>query len=466
LRKYLLVLLGAWFLIAAGCAHYRQNAPLARYDAKAGYRFENVSPGENSDSLFVILAFSGGGTRAAALAYGVLEKLRAAPIRWDGRARRLLDEVDVISSVSGGSFAAAYYALFGEETFSEFRPVFLYRDVQGELFARLFYPANWFRLLSPTFDRIDMAAEYYNAEIFRGRTFGDLLRLNRRPYIILNATDMTLGDRFEFTQRQFDPICSDLAGQPVARAVAASSAFPGLLSPITLKNYAGTCGYTEPLWVANALDERDVTSRSFLNAGHRASYRDRDSRRYLHLLDGGVADNIGLRAPILALMTNQGPWDLLAMINRKLVRKVVVIVVNAKNAPDTALDKRERSPGLTSVLSAVANAPMDNYSFDTIEQLLNGIKDWKGDDLAYRHCAEKIREACPGAKLPPPPQPVEFYPVVVSFDSLKEDGERAYFKNLPTTFALPREAVDRLVEVGGRLLDASPEYRRLLGDLQ
>jgi NTE family protein len=61
----------------------------------------------------LILAFSGGGTRAAAFAYGVLEELAATPVVLGGRPRRLLDEVDLISAVSGGSFTAAYYGLYG-----------------------------------------------------------------------------------------------------------------------------------------------------------------------------------------------------------------------------------------------------------------------------------------------------------------------------------------------------------------
>ena len=68
-----------------------------------GYRFENIDSRGNSDSLFVILTFSGGGTRAASLAFGVLEKLADTTIEWEGRRCRLLDEVDVISSVSGAA---------------------------------------------------------------------------------------------------------------------------------------------------------------------------------------------------------------------------------------------------------------------------------------------------------------------------------------------------------------------------
>src|SRR4029077_2751468 len=107
--------------LLAGCASFSApNLPLARYLPEAGYRFERLEPGDNSDELFVIVTFSGGGTRAAALAYGVLEALRDTTIQWRGRSRALLDEVDVISSISGGSFPAAYYALRGRQIFDEF----------------------------------------------------------------------------------------------------------------------------------------------------------------------------------------------------------------------------------------------------------------------------------------------------------------------------------------------------------
>ena len=122
-----LAALGCALLLAA-CATLAPNPPLAKYEPKAGYDFERLQRGaENTDELFVILAFSGGGTRAAALAYGVLEALRDTPIEWRGRRRALLDEVDVISSISGGSFPAAYYALRGRQIFEEFPERFLYR---------------------------------------------------------------------------------------------------------------------------------------------------------------------------------------------------------------------------------------------------------------------------------------------------------------------------------------------------
>jgi predicted acylesterase/phospholipase RssA len=186
-------MLSAAVLFGAGCAHYPENARLQHYDPQSGYRFRNLSNAGNSDSLQIFLAFSGGGTRAAAFSFGVLEELARTQIVWEGQSRRLLDEVDYISAVSGGSFTAAYYALYGDRIFADFEDKVLDQNIQRQLIWRLCSPLYWVRLASPYFNRSDMAAEFYDRHLFGGKTYGDLLKRNRRPFLSLNATDMSLG---------------------------------------------------------------------------------------------------------------------------------------------------------------------------------------------------------------------------------------------------------------------------------
>ena len=457
-------------LLTAACAGFPPNPPLAKYEPSAGYRFELLDQGDNSDGLFVILAFSGGGTRAAALAYGVLEALRDARIESNGKVLSLLDEVDVISAISGGSFPAAYYALFGPRIFDEFPQRFLYRPIESELIRSALSPAGLLKLTGPSFGRSDLAAEFYDREVFGAKTYADIAAQRRRPFVILNATDMTLGSQFSFTQDQFDLLCSDLSGLPVARAAAASSAFPGLLTPLTFRNYAGSCDYRQPQWVDSALKDRS----SRLNAGRtaraerRLSYAAGEPRRdYIHLIDGGVADNIGLREPLVAIASLNHPWSVLRLINLEKVNRLAVIVVNAATDPANDRDTSAKVPGLLDTVTAAANVPLNNYSFDTLDLLRRTVNEFNESERLISGC--KDLAAARGAQCAlevPSPHRIEFFPIEVAFEYIDDPKERSWFRNLPTTFELPRETVDRLRAAGRRILLEDPNFRKLMQALR
>ena len=129
----LLTAFAALVAVCAGCASRPINERITAVDPARGYRLEARLPDRpgNDPRTILVLAFSGGGTRAAAFSYGVLETLRDSAITVDGQRRRLLDEVDVITGVSGGSFTALSYALYGERLFGEYETRFLKRDVAG-----------------------------------------------------------------------------------------------------------------------------------------------------------------------------------------------------------------------------------------------------------------------------------------------------------------------------------------------
>jgi NTE family protein len=212
----------------------------------AGYRFETRLGRVKQKESVVILAFSGGGTRAAAFSYGVLEFLRRTEVLGpQGQRIRLLDQVDVITGVSGGSFTALAYGLYGDRLFSEYEQRFLKRDVQGEIVGRTLSPSNWGRLWFTPFGRSELASELYDEILFNGATFGDL-NAGHGPLILASATDISTGARFVFTQTTFDILCSELNAVPLSRAAAASSAVPVVLSPVTINNYAGTCNQKFP----------------------------------------------------------------------------------------------------------------------------------------------------------------------------------------------------------------------------
>jgi len=452
-------------VLLAGCAHYPVNAPLTHAAAEIGYRFSNLSHTNNSDSLFVVLAFSGGGTRAAALSYGVLEELAKTPIVWEGQRSRLLDEVDLISSVSAGSFTAAYYGLYGNRIFSDFESAFLKRNIQGRLLAPYFSPVNWFRLASPKFSRIDLAAEYYDRHLFGGHTFGDLRVQGRRPFLMINATDMSLGARFEFTQDQFDLLCSDLAQFPLGRAVAASSAFPILLSPVTLRNYAGTCVSPEPLWIQSALADSLASARRRNQALEARAYLDSTNRPFIHLLDGGLADNLGLRGPLEAIIMHNDAARASQWFQTDQMRKVVLIIVNASVAPDYSAGRRENSPSLRKVAQAAGRVPISRYSFETVELFKESVERWRREINQRRETLSKSAAASGTNGSGSAPDELQFYPIEVDFSTLQDEAERRFFESVPTSFHLPPATVDRLRAVAARMLRQSENYRKLLRDL-
>src|SRR5690242_6555067 len=161
-----LSLVVALLLLLGGCATRQVNPAFARYDPRSGHQFEGLGRWGDQQDL-VILAFSGGGTRAAAFSYGVLEALRRIEIVTNsGRNIRLLDEVDLISGVSGGSFTALAYGLYGEKLFGDYEARFLKRNVQGQLTARFLNPLNWAALSSTGVGRSELAAQLYDEILF------------------------------------------------------------------------------------------------------------------------------------------------------------------------------------------------------------------------------------------------------------------------------------------------------------
>jgi len=128
MRHPLLLLLLLLLCLLAGCSTQRPwlNAPLTEPEAVAEKAQQGLGAAEDL-GLMVGVTLSGGGARAAAFGYGVLDALRQTKVQWNGQATTLLDEVDVVSGVSGGSILATYFAAFGPETFPRFERSFCAR---------------------------------------------------------------------------------------------------------------------------------------------------------------------------------------------------------------------------------------------------------------------------------------------------------------------------------------------------
>jgi len=440
-----LVLLASVLTLPACFAYRTVNQRLEHVDPGSGYRPSDAGAYREPGTVGLYVGFSGGGTRAAALAYGVLEALRDTEIVSDGQPVRLLDEIDTVSGVSGGSFPAAYYGLFGDRIFDDFEERFLRRNIQGAIIWRVFWPWNTIALMTPWLSRSDIAKGIYHGSVFEEATFADLAAAHG-PRVYVNATDLSSGERFVFSQGYFDALCSDLAVFPIAYAVAASSAVPALLSPVSFKSWAGSCGYELPAVIAAGLADRETDPRRYRAVSGFAQFAD-SRKRYLHLVDGGISDNLGLRAGLDLVAATGGLLEAEAALQREIPSRLVIISVNAETDPPRKLDLSAAAPGFAAMMNAVSGSQIRRYNFETLLLARESLENWVRDANAQ------------GTH-------VEGYLIEVSFDNLKDPDERRRLKSMPTSFSLDDEQVDALRAAGRRLLAQSPQFQKLLRDLR
>jgi len=450
------------------CASRPINPPLPQGRATSEQRFEGMERGRAAHEDLVILAFSGGGTRAAAFAYGVLEALRDIHVNTSsGRKTRLLDEVDLITGVSGGSFTALGYGLYGDKLFDIFENGFLKRDVQGALIRRIVNPLNWASLWSSGWGRSELAAQLYDEILFHGATFADLERAGG-PMIAVGATELTTGTRVVFLPQNFDVMCADLSSFKLSRAAAASSAVPVVLSPVTINNYGGRCGYRVPAWLQVFAEQKTPprpAGRILKRLRELEELDDASEDRYFHLVDGAVSDNLGLRGVLdfleafeaLRLAGQPTPLD--------HVRRIIIFVVNSASSPSLDWNNRENSPAAAAILAKTAGVPVDRYASESIELLRDIDARWTAQ-RAIRDSAAFDKQKDPSLAWVANAVDADIYPIEVSFQVLSDQKERDYLNQLPTSFALPAAAIDRLRAAAKSIILASPDFQQVLKGMQ
>jgi NTE family protein len=405
----------------------------------------------NSDKLFVVVTFSGGGKRAAAFSYGVLEALHDVKVTTpDGEQRALLDEIDIISAVSGGAFTAAYYAINGHETFDSYAPRFLNHDTEKDLWNKVLAPSSWPRLADDLVSRSDLEVEYFDEQLFNGATVSDVM--TRSPRVIITATDLVRAKPFAFTREQLNGVCVDPRSVPVARAVFASAATPVYFAPLVMQSFAGQCGYQPPDMAVNGgMAEEDAYRRE--RTDRLLSFLDSDNFPYLHLSDGALADNLGARAILDELALGESVTDALRRNGFSRARRMLFIVVDARTGFDRKFAKRPEPLGIKQVADAVVSATFNRYSFETMNLLRARIKRWE----------EEVRNTrCDVALAIPECGKFDVDLVELSFDRVTDPAEREYLDRIPTAFTLSTEQIVRLRRAARTLVDEAPELRTFL----
>jgi NTE family protein len=240
-----------------------------------------------------------------------------------------------------------------------------------------------------------------------------------------------------------------------------------VLSAVTINNYGGTCNYELPAWVkvfTRSTNPPRPAARAIRELRDIEPYGDSVHRPYLHLVDGGVSDNLGMRGVLDALELLEALHDDGQPTPLDRVRRIIVFIVNSLSSPPTNWDESENPPGTLDILVKATGVPIDHYSYEAVEQLKDIAARWQMARNLRALAGCSTNENTPVCVAIRPPQ-AEIYAIDVSFAMLPDAAERLYLNEQPTSFALPAEAVDRLRAAAGTIIQASPEFRRLLNDV-
>lgn len=431
----------------AGCSSYRPwlNAGLPATSDGAPPVAPQAPP-RPSGPVVAAVTLSGGGARAAAFGLGVVRELKATTFNIDGHPTTLLDQVGLVSGVSGGSILAAHYAAFGDETLTRFEPDFLMVPFEAGLIRQAFAPTRLYHLTSPWYGRSHILAQRLD-ELYQGRSFGDLRRRPNAPDLMVTATDLTTGTPFDFTPEQFGLICSDLDRTPLSFAVAASSAVPILLSPMTLQNHAGECAPVPlPRHTATAADDY----RTRLLALSAQSYRDAKERPFIHLVDGGVSDNTGARLLLDRLLAGGSIATSFKDAPPGSIRRMVLITVNSERDLAERIDSSDRVPTTGQVIETLVFGAGARETQVTLAMLNDDERRWQEELMRTR--------GTPGS---PFSADAELHIVSVSLHDVPDDKIRHSLLRVPTAFTIEALDVRELQKAGAQALRSSVEFRKV-----
>ena len=186
--------------------------------------------------------------RAAAFSYGVLTGFDQTRVPTRTGPVSLLDRLDFLSGVSGGSILAAYYGLRGRAALGDFKQRFLRRQCRGSA-ADHPQPRQYRQGAGKAASTTPRRSRSGSTRICTiTRRSSDLLS-RPRPRVWINASDIYNRTAFIFAPVTFSALCSDLSSYPVSLAVAASAAVPVVFAPIVIQNYPGGCPVGLPSWV-------------------------------------------------------------------------------------------------------------------------------------------------------------------------------------------------------------------------
>lgn len=463
--RFTISLMSAALFTLSACAS-RDVGPINGHETTIdSKRTDYIADFGDDGSTVVALAFSGGGTRSAAFAYGVLQALDDIIIDQYPEKRRLIENVRLVSGTSGGAVAAAYFGMAGTEGYKDFREKFLYRNAEEDLHTSLLLPQNIYHTMSGGLNDRSGLSQWLDKNLFHGKTFASL-KYNDAPTVWLTASDIYNRTPFHFTDDTFDALCSDLDKIRLADAVSASAAVPAAFAPIAVSTTRTKCNYQPPQWLQNTLINPDAPLR--LNAYARSiyAYRNDPNQRYIKLLDGGLTDNIGVTPFALARAAANNAYGPLSPQEAVKLRKLIFIVADAGTAGQDSWANVLNGPALSKVAAATAATSISSSVRDGFDALKLASTQWQKDLIDYR-CSlpnatvKRDRGSLQGWNC----KDVSLVVEVLSFRDFDMETQNR-LNRIPTRFQLPKDQVDLAIESGRKAVFQHEKIQSAVLDIQ
>lgn len=452
------LLCAALLLTGCGVVNKPINAPLPEGQNAPLAETELTTPGDGE--LYVGLAFSGGGMRASAFSYGLLEELRAqsaTPQDPDG----ILSEVRLVTGVSGGSVTAAYFGLNGAAALDGYRENYLLTNAEKYMANSPLNPLTLIRGVTGGANGRRTFGRYLDEKLFHGATFGDL-RQRSRITTWINAADMANQTPFLFSPETFDALCSDLSGFPISDAVAASAAFPLVFAPITLTAHQGKCDYREPDWLTAARYNPEASAAMRAQAAALHSYGDPEKVKYVKLLDGGITDNFGTTGLAIARARARNGYAPMTAQQAVRLKRFLFLVADAGTEKTYRWSQKLRGPGGAQLAMGIAGASMGAASRTGYDAMRLQLDKWQKDLVEYR-CAlprsevRRLRGSLAGWNC----RDVKFFVGQISFDALDADQQQK-LNEIPTRLKLAPDQVDMAIQAGRMAARLNPDLNGFL----
>jgi NTE family protein len=188
---------------------------------------------------------------------------------------------------------------------------------------------------------------------------------------------------------------------------------------------------------------------------------DRETNPYLHLYDGGLTDNLGVRPLINRLELAGNSWLAAKSTGKEDIKRAVVIVINAQAESKTHYSKLASSVPLLDTIMGATSIPLNEFTFESLVLMKSAMDGFKKDFIEGR-CADRASKGEDTAGC----DDFEDNLIIIDLDNIKEKERRERLKQLPTSFVLDAEDVDDLRNAAKNLINESKEFQNFLQDIQ